>query len=52
MMSAEWTKSTSIKSSIRKLIDGDVLPDATIGGWWPFIRESYLDPDPGELVVF
>jgi hypothetical protein len=52
MMSAEWTKSTSTESSIRKLVDGGVLPDAVVGGWRPSIGESYPDPRPGELVVF
>jgi hypothetical protein len=52
MMSAEWTKSTSIESSIRKLVDSRVLPDAAIGGWRPSIGESFPDPCPGELVVF
>jgi hypothetical protein len=32
MMSAEWTKSTSTESSIRKLVDDGMLPDAVIGG--------------------
>jgi hypothetical protein len=52
MMSAEWTKSTSTESSIRKLIDDDILFNAAIGGWRPSISESYLDPRPGEVVVF
>jgi hypothetical protein len=52
MMSVEWMKSTSIESSIHKLVDGGVLPDATIGGWRPSNGESYPDPHPGELVVF
>jgi hypothetical protein len=52
MMSAEWMKSTSTESSICKLVDSGVLPDAAIGGWRPSIGESYLDPHPSELVVF
>jgi hypothetical protein len=52
MMSAKWTKSTSTENSIRKLINGGVLPDAAIGGWRSSIGESFLDPRPGELVVF
>jgi hypothetical protein len=52
MMSAEWTKSTSTKSSIRKFVNGGVLPDAAIEGWRPSIGESFPDPRPGELVVF
>jgi hypothetical protein len=51
-MSAEWTKSTSTESSIRKLIDGGLLPDAAIRGWRSSIDESFLDPCPGELIVF
>jgi hypothetical protein len=52
MMSVEWMKSASTESSIHRLIDGGVLPDAAIGGWRPSIDESFLDPRPGELVVF
>jgi hypothetical protein len=52
MMSVEWTKSTSTESSIRKLVDGSVLPNAAIEGWWPSIGESFPNPLPGELVVF
>jgi hypothetical protein len=52
MMSVEWTKSTSTESSIRKLVDDGMLLDAIIGGWRPSIGENYLDPRPGELVVF
>jgi hypothetical protein len=48
----EWMKSTSTESSICKLVDGGVLPDATIEGWKPPIGESFLDPRPSELVVF
>jgi hypothetical protein len=44
MMLVEWTKSKSMKSSIHKLIDGSVLPDAAIRGWRPSIGESFLDP--------
>jgi hypothetical protein len=51
-MSAEWTKSTSIESSIHKLVNGGMLPDAAIGGLRPSIGESLTDPCPGELVVF
>jgi hypothetical protein len=29
-----------------------MLLDAIIGGWRPSIGENYLDPRPGELVVF
>jgi hypothetical protein len=45
-MSAEWTKSTSTEGSIRKLVDGDMLPDAAIGGWRRSVGESYPDPRP------
>jgi hypothetical protein len=41
MMSAEWTKSTNTKSSIRKLVDRGVVPDAAIRGWRPSIGESF-----------
>jgi hypothetical protein len=52
MMPAEWTKSTCTESSIRKLIDIGVLPNAAIRGWRLSISESFSDPHPGELVVF
>jgi hypothetical protein len=52
MMSVEWMKSTSIESSIHKLVDGGMLLDAAIGGWRPSIGESLTDPCPGELIVF
>jgi hypothetical protein len=52
MLSVEWMKSISTEGSICKLIDGGVLPDATIGGMMPSIGESYPEPCPGELVIF
>jgi hypothetical protein len=45
-------KSTSTESSICKLINGGVLPDAAIGGWRLSIGESFPDPRPSELIVF
>jgi hypothetical protein len=52
MMSTEWTKSRSPESSIHKLANDGVLPNAAIEGWRPSISESFPDPRPGELVVF
>jgi hypothetical protein len=52
MMSAEWMKSTSMESSICKLVNGGMLLDAAIGVWRPSIGESFLDPHPSELIVF
>jgi hypothetical protein len=48
MMLVEWMKSISTESSIRKLVDGSVLPNAAIEGWWPSIGESF--PNPPSLV--
>jgi hypothetical protein len=45
-------KSTSMESSIRKLVDGGMLLDAAIRVWRPSIGESFLDPHPSELIVF
>jgi hypothetical protein len=45
-------KSISTEGSICKLINGGVLPDAAIEGWRPSVGESYLEPHPGELIIF
>jgi hypothetical protein len=52
MMAAEWTQSISTPAMIERLVNTGVLPVAVIGGWWTSIGESYLDPRPGEIVVF
>jgi hypothetical protein len=51
-MAAEWNKSMSTEATLAMLITAGVMAEATIGGWRTSEGESYLDPRPGEIVIF
>jgi hypothetical protein len=51
-MVAEWCKSMSTKATLGKLVTAGVMAEAAIGGWRTLDGDSYLDPRPGEIVVF
>jgi hypothetical protein len=51
-MAAEWNKSMSTEATLAMLITASVMAEATIGGWRTSEGESYLDPCPGEIVIF
>jgi hypothetical protein len=51
-MAAEWNKSVSTEATLVKLIIASVMAEVTIDGWRTSASENYLDPYPGEIVVF
>jgi hypothetical protein len=51
-MAAEWSKSMSTEATLAKLVTVRAMAKAAIGGWRTSDGESYLDPRPGEIVVF
>jgi hypothetical protein len=51
-MAADWSKSMSTEATVTKLITAGVMAEAAIDGWRTSDGESYLDPRPGEIVVF
>jgi hypothetical protein len=51
-MVVEWNKSMSMEATLAKLITVGVMTKAAIGGWRTSADESYLDPHPGEIVLF
>jgi hypothetical protein len=52
VMRKEWWKSKSTELSINDLVGLGVLHDKALGGWRASNSESFLDPQPGEVVVF
>jgi hypothetical protein len=51
-MAAEWCKSMSTEATLGKLVTAGVMAKAAIGGWRTSDGERYLDPRPGEIVMF
>jgi hypothetical protein len=51
-MVVEWNKSMSMEATLAKLITAGVMAKAAIGGWRTSVDESYLDPHPGEIILF
>jgi hypothetical protein len=51
-MAMDWSKSISREAIVTKLITARVMAEVAIGGWRTSDCESYLDPRPGEIVVF
>jgi hypothetical protein len=52
VMWKEWWKLKSTESSINDLVSLGVLHDKELGGWRVSESESFLVPQPGEIVVF
>jgi hypothetical protein len=52
LMAAEWNKLVSTEATLTRLVTVDVMAEASIGGWRISPGENYLDPRPGEIVVF
>jgi len=52
MMAREWWKSKSTMQPINKFVTLGVLDNQELGGWRTPMGESFLDPRPGEIVVF
>jgi hypothetical protein len=52
LMAAEWNKSVSTKATLARLITADMMAEAVIDGWRESPGENYLDPRPGEIVMF
>jgi hypothetical protein len=51
-MAVEWCKSMSMEVTLGKFITAGVMAEVVIGGWMTSDGERYLDPHPGEIVVF
>jgi hypothetical protein len=51
-MAAEWNKSVSTEATLVRLVTTGMMAEAAIGGWRTSPGENYLDPCPGEIVVF
>jgi hypothetical protein len=51
-MAAEWNKSVSTKATLVRLVIAGVMAEAAIGGWRISLGKNYLDPRPGEIVIF
>jgi hypothetical protein len=52
LMAVEWNKSVSTKATLARLITADMMAEAVIDGWRESPGENYLDPRPGEIVMF
>ena len=52
VMAKEWWKSRSNDQTIEDLVTMGVLHNKALVGWRAPKGESYLDPQPGEIVVF
>jgi hypothetical protein len=51
-MAVEWNKSMSMEATLERLVTASMMAEATIGGWRTSPSENYLDPRPGEIVIF
>lgn len=51
LMIQEWTLMACTTTSMKQLVDAELLPVQAIGGW-RFTAEKYPQPEDGELVVF
>ena len=52
VMAKEWWKSRSNEQTIEDLVTMGVLHNKALAGWRAPKGESFLDPQPGEIVIF